>query len=313
MGRTAASYSAMLSSTGRETKQLAVALALFAYTAIRFRNMQRRKRNKEKEHNDSNVLQHVDSMVGVRGHQALQPAIPYLAQFLSCMKNMCDPVDNASGYIPLCVAENRLIVDMLAERFMQVGTATAIFSDPHVYFYNSFLGMPVTREAAAYFLARRFLFPEEVDLAPDLALRHIRPNHVAIGGGGAALLNNLFFLLGDKGDSCLIPRPYYAAFETDIKINAGIETIGVAQADPVVGPTVDELDVAYQEAVAKGTTPKFILLTNPNNPLGTIYSVETMLQTIQWARKHKMHTIVDEIYALGTHSVRRKYRHLTLN
>lgn len=51
----------------------------------------------------------------------------------------------------------------------------------------------------------------------------------------------------------------------------------------------------------KGMTPKFILLTNPNNPLGVIYSREVMLTIVQWARKRRMHTIVDEIYALGVH------------
>jgi len=83
----------------------------------------------------------------------------------------------------MCIAENRLVLDMLAERFMQVGTATATFSDANVYCYNSFLGMPVAREAAAYFLARRFLFPDDPDLAPDLALQHVHPSRVALGAG----------------------------------------------------------------------------------------------------------------------------------
>lgn len=244
-------------------------------------------------------------MVGLRGHRALQPPLSYLEQFLACMRNMCDPMSNPTGYIPLCVAENRLIVDLLAERFMQVGTATAIFSDSQVYFYNSFLGMPVTREAAAYFLARRFLFPDEVDLGPDLALTHIQPRHVSISAGGAAILNNIFFLLGDAGDACLIPRPYYAAFENDMRFSAGIVPVGIRQTDPVSGPTLQELDQAYRQALRQGHVPKFLLLTNPNNPLGTIYSPEVMLRMISWARQRNMHTVVDEIYALGVHAVRR--------
>jgi hypothetical protein len=279
----------------------AVAMTLFAITALGFIRIQ--KRRKRSQSNDSIILQHADSLVGIRGHRALQPSLSYLEQFLSCMRNMCDPVSNPTGYIPLCVAENRLIVDILAERFMQVGTATAIFSDSQVYFYSSFLGMPVTREAAAYFLARRFLFPDEVDLNPDRALTHIQPRHVAIGAGGAALLNNLFFLLGDTGDACLIPRPYYAAFENDIQFSAGVVPVGIYQQDAIAGPTLQELDTAYNQAVAQNHAPKFILLTNPNNPLGTVYSPQVMLQIIQWARQRKLHTIVDEIYALGVHQV----------
>lgn len=46
---------------------------------------------------------------------------------------------------------------------------------------------------------------------------------------------------------------------------------------------------------------KFILLTNPNNPLGVIYSPQVVSDVIAWARKRKLHTIVDEIYALSVH------------
>ena len=51
--------------------------------------------------------------------------------------------------------------------------------------------------------------------------------------------------------------------------------------------------------MSKGLTPKFILLTNPNNPLGVIYQPQVLRDAIQWARKRNIHTIVDEIHALS--------------
>jgi aspartate/methionine/tyrosine aminotransferase len=45
---------------------------------------------------------------------------------------------------------------------------------------------------------------------------------------------------------------------------------------------------------------KFLLLCNPNNPLGTIYREDVIANAIKWARKRSLHTIVDEIYALST-------------
>jgi aspartate/methionine/tyrosine aminotransferase len=48
------------------------------------------------------------------------------------------------------------------------------------------------------------------------------------------------------------------------------------------------------------------LITNPSNPLGVIFGKEVILNAIAWARKRKVHTIMDEIYALSTH---RKYGH----
>jgi hypothetical protein len=152
----------------------------------------------------------------------------------------------------MCVAENKLVLDVLAERLMQskdrtydgqlgcalsmssclsyiltfvmpglfldfiVGTATAAFSDSTVYCYNSFLGLPVARDAVAYFLAKRFLFSPEMQVTPEAALYHIKAQHVAIGSGCAAVLHYLFFTLGEEGECCLIPAPYYAAFDSDM-------------------------------------------------------------------------------------------------
>ena len=194
---------------------------------------------------------------------------------------------------------------MLAERCMNVGTATTAFSDSSVFCYNSFLGMPVAREAAAYFLARRFLFPDKYDLSPPDALAHVQPQHVALAAGAAPILNNLFFLLGEAGDACLIPAPYYAAFESDMNVIAGVVPYGVPQSNPLQGPTEAELDLAYLQAKSSGFRPRFLLLTNPHNPLAVILRPHVMQTAVTWARKRQLHTIVDELYALSTHEVRR--------
>jgi aspartate/methionine/tyrosine aminotransferase len=77
----------------------------------------------------------------------------------------------------------------------------------------------------------------------------------------------------------------------------------VFMADISIGPTVDELEAVYQELKAKSIKVKMLLLTNPNNPLGTIYSPSVIKNCISWARAKKVHTIVDEIYALSVHDV----------
>ena len=101
----------------------------------------------------------------------------------------------------------------------------------------------------------------------------------------------------------LIPSPYYAAFENDMKIVAECVPVKVPMEKPSLGPTVDDLERSFQRTTELGNTPKILLLTNPNNPLGTIYSPETMMRTIEWARGHGIHIIVDEIYGLSVHDV----------
>ena len=56
---------------------------------------------------------------------------------------------NPEGYIALCMAENKLVQESFARRLMQPATAINAFSDSVVYGYNSFLGLPSAREAAA--------------------------------------------------------------------------------------------------------------------------------------------------------------------
>ena len=194
-----------------------------------------------------------------------------------------------------------LLIDRLVH---SATTVTTAFADPAVYGYNSTLGMPVAREAAAYFLARHFLHPDQPNLTLAAALHSIQPRHVALSSGAAAVLHSLFFLLGSAGDACLIPAPYYSLFEQDMNLVAGIIPFAIAQANPLLGPTESELTLAYIQAQARGWNPRFVLLTNPNNPLAVIYRPEVMLRTVAWARKRGMHTLVDEIYALSTHQVR---------
>jgi aspartate/methionine/tyrosine aminotransferase len=71
-------------------------------------------------------------------------------------------------------------------------------------------------------------------------------------------------------------------------------------ADPASGPTTADLEAAYENAKRDNVNVGMLLLTNPNNPLGTIYSNSTVLSAIDWARNKNLQTIVDEIYALSS-------------
>jgi len=72
-----------------------------------------------------------------------------------------------------------------------------------------------------------------------------------INQGAASILNCLFFLLGEAtGDACLIPAPYYAAFENDMNLVSGVVPFPIQQFNPVAGPTETELSDAYVAARA---------------------------------------------------------------
>ena len=149
-------------------------------------------------------------------------AVPFPPSYHSSFdtQDPCHPTDNPDGYIALCVAENKLVTDMLVDRFTQDDRAATAFASNEVYGYTNLCGLDTCREALAQFFVQRFLMPDgKGPLSKEEALRHISADQVAVASGCAALLTHVFFLLGEDGDACLIPAPYYAAFENDINVS----------------------------------------------------------------------------------------------
>ena len=235
-----------------------------------------------------------EGAIGSRGRASLKPTLPYLDSFMRCLVDPCHPDTNPRGYVSLCMAENRLVTGLLATRLVAGDAASVAFSSEATYGYGASLGLSGTREAVARFLGRKFL-------GRDGGGGVIEPRHVAMGSGAASLLNHVCFALAEQGDAVLVPAPYYAAFESDMGTIAGCVPQPVEAAQPADGPTVAELDAARSYALRRGLRPRILLLTNPNNPLGTIYPPSFVRRCILWARERSIHTVVDEIYALSVH------------
>lgn len=274
------------------------ALALLCVAQKRWNSNKGRTRRRR----TSDGSDETDHDISVRGESLLTPTLPYIIDYLKCLQDHCDPYTNPRGHIPLCMSENKLIVELLGVRLMQIETASRAFSDSSVYCYNNTLGLPTAREALAYFLAKHFLFPERRNMTFADALSKIRPELVCFGAGASSLISHLGLCLAERGDAVLIPAPYYAAFDVDLKIIAGCVAVPVhCSEDPSRGPSPQDLEAAARSAEAKGLRVRMLLITNPCNPIGTIYDPEVMKAAIEWARARDMHTIVDELYALSTH------------
>ena len=52
-----------------------------------------------------------------------------------------------------------------------------------------------------------------------------------------------------------------------------------------------QLDAAAAEAEARGITVRGLLITNPNNPLGTVYPREVVEGMLRWCLAHKVHCV----------------------
>jgi hypothetical protein len=283
-----------------------------------------RKQKQKQVNNDSSSCKDISTTqeykgnVSSRGNKASQSSpIPYMKSYLKAIYNPCHPTKNRNGYIALCMAENKLILKEFSKKLCSssMNTAKVAFGDDMYYCYNDNKGIAHVRESVAQFITKRFLNPSYLisndgndngndnENATKLIPSFVQSDHIVLGAGACAILNFLFHIIAEEKEVVLIPAPYYAAFEYDMSIIAKCVPYPVHMADANNGPKVNELEAVYQKLTLEGKKVKMLLLTNPNNPLGTIYSPSVIKNCISWARTKKMHTIVDEIYALSVHDV----------
>ncbi|GLB52083.1 aminotransferase [Neptunitalea chrysea] len=109
-------------------------------------------------------------------------------------------------------------------------------------------------------------------------------------GGSEALL----FALGtiaDPGDEIIIPEPFYANYN-------GFATSANIKVVPVFSKFEDNFALPPVEEFEKLITPKTkaILICNPGNPTGYLYSKEEIQKLAALVKKHDLFLIADEVY-----------------
>lgn len=155
-------------------------------------------------------------------------------------------------------------------------------------------GLDAFREAFAGMISRTVLRNSSAE---------VDPNRLCCSAGCGALINNLAYTLTEPGDAILVPSPYYPAFDSDLraKVHARIVPVPTEEDDFRVTPSA--LTAGLARAAGRGLPrPKALLLTNPNNPTGHVYSEEDLIAILEWCLHHRIHLISDEIYANSVYS-----------
>lgn len=223
-----------------------------------------------------------------RGLRALGDVTDYLPLLLKCFEDAWSP-SNPQGKIALCLAENKLSFHLLKAKLKEL--APAALEEDGVANYGPMRGRPRFRAATARFLSSQLFQGHPVN-----------PDHLTIFNGVGALLDLVAHLLFQEGDIILIPSPYYAAFDNDLVIRAGVRLAPVPFSAPDYELTEELLSAAAAaaeaEASAAGLRSKVagLLITTPINPLGIVYSEEAMRAAISWCQRRELHFLSDEIY-----------------
>ena len=114
---------------------------------------------------------------------------------------------------------------------------------------------------------------------------------VFVTTGASEAIQFVLFTAMDAGDEIIIPQPFYANY------------IGYAQmADIAIVPINSDIDRAFklpeinqfEELITDKT--KAILLCNPNNPTGQLYTESDLQALAMLSKKNDIYLIVDEVY-----------------
>ena len=136
--------------------------------------------------------------------------------------------------------------------------------------------LPLREEFVKYY--RKF----GIDLTPD---------EIIVTSGGSEALLATFLTCFDPGDEVIITEPGYANY------------IGFAKATgliikPVTSRIEDKFALPSAEDFRKAITPKTkaILICNPNNPTGYLYSPDELFQLKELVQENNLFLIADEVY-----------------
>ncbi|BDD80718.1 aminotransferase [Tsukamurella pulmonis] len=113
---------------------------------------------------------------------------------------------------------------------------------------------------------------------------------VYLGNGVSELITMTLQALLDNGDEVLIPAPDYPLWTAMTSLSGGTPVHYLCDEDNGWNPSVEDIEAKITPRT------KAIVVINPNNPTGAVYSRETLQQIVEVARKHSLLVLADEIY-----------------
>ena len=120
---------------------------------------------------------------------------------------------------------------------------------------------------------------------------NLTPNDIIITSGGSEAVLFAFLACLNPGDEIIVPEPAYANYMAfAVSAGAVIKTVTSTIDTGFALPPVEK----FEELITERT--KAILICNPNNPTGYLYSRSEMNQLRDIVQKHNLYLFSDEVY-----------------
>jgi aspartate/methionine/tyrosine aminotransferase len=143
--------------------------------------------------------------------------------------------------------------------------------------YTPAAGLPELREAIVAKTKRDSNYEVTVD-------------QVLVTNGGKQSVYQAFAAIVDPGDEVLLPSPYWTTYPECVKLAGGVTVEVFADETQNYLVSVEQLEAA------RTPKTKVLLFCSPSNPTGSVYSTEQVKAIGQWAVKHGIWVVTDEIY-----------------
>lgn len=119
----------------------------------------------------------------------------------------------------------------------------------------------------------------------------VEPKNLIATTGGSEAVFFAFLCLAEAGDEVIVAEPFYTNYNSFAAMS-GVKLVPV-QCRGEEGFHLPARE-AFEKALSKRT--RFVLLCNPNNPTGTVYTREEVQRVADFCRDHDLFLVSDEVY-----------------
>jgi alanine-synthesizing transaminase len=113
---------------------------------------------------------------------------------------------------------------------------------------------------------------------------------IYLGNGASELIVMSMNALLDSGDEVLVPSPDYPLWTAAVSLSGGKPVHYVCDEQAGWQPDIEDI----KKKINANT--RAIVVINPNNPTGALYTDAVLLEIVELARKHQLIVFADEIY-----------------
>ncbi|MBS1402364.1 MAG: pyridoxal phosphate-dependent aminotransferase [Oscillospiraceae bacterium] len=113
---------------------------------------------------------------------------------------------------------------------------------------------------------------------------------VVVASGAKHSVYLALAVLVDPGDEVILPAPYWVSYYEMIRLVGGTPVVVTAGEDQNFKITAEQLEAAITEKT------KAVMINNPSNPTGAIYTKEELRALADVCVRHDLFIIADEIY-----------------